>query len=178
MTEAVNDVVKEDVVENEAPFIVEGDQVFIKEDLIEQKFKVLISTSDFLGMSFIENVIKVANMGGVLEEGSVPYMRFPHRCTMVVTGQHPIPNSNVRVFDYETNKEVFAAFVEPTVATFSMDAEDDVVVDKSTNNGTPWTREQLDSMDWKTEFKEVCKDAGIGGRDREKMTKEYISKYS
>ncbi|MNV92783.1 hypothetical protein D3C71_1874060 [compost metagenome] len=73
---------------------------------------------------------------------------------------------------------MFAAFVEPVAATFSLDADDTTVVDKSTNQGTPWTKEQLDSMDWETEFKEVCKSVEITGRSRDKMTKEYLAKFA
>lgn len=138
------------------------------------KYHLHVTCSDTLGLNLIENVIELANMGAKLKPGTIPSMRFPHSCSMILEAeQPPTPRATVRVFEYDTNKEIFAAFVEPTPSTFSLDNE----VDKSTNAGVPWTKDQLDGMDWETEFKEVCKSVGITGRSRDKMTKEYLAKY-
>lgn len=146
-----------------------------------KSYHLHVTSTDSLGMNMIENVIKLANAGATLKPGSIPFMRFPHSVSMVITTDTPpTPSATVRVFEMDTNKEVFAAFVAPVAASFSLDTEDEVetVVDVSKNGETPWTKEQLDAMDWETEFKEVCKSVGITGRSRDKMTKEYLAKFA
>lgn len=143
------------------------------------KYHLHVTSSDSLGLNMIENIIEMANLGAKLKPGTLPSMRFPHSCSLVLEAEvPPVPNATLRVFEYDSCKEVFAAFVEPVAATFSLDTEDAPVVDKSTNQGTPWTKEQLDAMEWETEFKEVCKSVEITGRSRDKMTKEYLAKFS
>jgi len=159
------------------PFVVQDEQVFINEATLN-KYHLHVTSSDSLGLNLIENIIEMANLGAKLKPGTLPSMRFPHSCSLVLEAEvPPTPRATLRVFEYDTCKEVFAAFVEPVAKTFSLDTVDEVVVDKSTNQGTPWTKEQLDSMDWETEFKEVTKSVGITGRSRDKMTKEYLAKY-
>lgn len=135
-----------------------------------------ITSSDSLGLNLIENIIEMANLGATLKPQTLPSMRFPHSCSMVLSAETPpTPSAVIRVFEADTNKEVFKAFAqEKESAIFSLDTQ---TVDKSTNDGTPWTKEQLDSMDWATEFKAVCSACGITGRNRDKMTKEYIAKF-
>jgi hypothetical protein len=140
------------------------------------KYHIHVTSSDSLGLNLLENVVKIANMGGVLKEGTLPSMRFPHSASMILDADEPpVPSATVRVFEYDTCKEVFAAFVEPKAQGFTMEVE---TVDKSKNGDTPWTKEQLDAMEWETEFKEVCKSVGITGRSRDKMTKEYLAKFA
>lgn len=178
MSEVIESIENETPVVDQ-PFIVEDDQVFINEEAVEEKFHIHVTGGDTLGFGWLENVVKIANMGGVIKPGTIPATRFPHSASMVTVGVHPVPSATVRVFEYDTNKEIFAAFVEPTVSTFSLNVDDgEDTVDKSTNNGTPWTKEQLEAMDWETEFKEVCSASGITGRSRAKMTKEYLAKYA
>lgn len=143
------------------------------------KYHIHVTSSDSLGLNLIENIIALANQGATLKEGTLPSMRFPHSCSMVLEAEvPPTPTATMRVFEFDSCKEVFAAFVEPKAAEFSLNTEDTVVVDKSTNQGTPWTKEQLDAMDWETEFKEVCRSVEITGRSRDKMTKEYLAKFA
>lgn len=142
------------------------------------KYHLHVTSSDSLGLNMIENIIKLANQGAYLKHGTLPSMRFPHSCSLEIECETPpVPSATVRVFEHDSNKEVFAVFVEPVAATFSLDNETPVV-DKSTNSGTPWTKEQLDGMDWETEFKEVCRAVEITGRSRDKMTKEYLAKFA
>lgn len=145
-------------------------------------YQINITSKDSLGFNLLENVVAMANLGATLKPGTMPIMNFPHHCTMILEADNPpTPSASIRVFELDTHKEIFAVFVEDTqAATFSMDTEANVeapVVDKSTNSGVPFTVDQLNAMDWKTEFKEVCKSAGISGRDRAQMTKEYLAKY-
>jgi hypothetical protein len=144
------------------------------------KYHLVITSSDTFGMGWLQNIIDMANLGAVMKEGTIPRTSFPHVISMVLEAETPpTPSASLRVFEFESNKEVFAAFVEPVVTGgFSMETEDKETTDKSTNEGKPWTKEQLDSMDWETEFKEVCKSVGITGRSRDKMTKEYLAKFA
>lgn len=140
------------------------------------KYHIHVTSKDSLGMNMIENIIELANMGATMKEGTLPAMRFPHSCSMVIEADEPpTPSAVMRVFEYDTNKEIFPAFVAPKAVGFTTEVE---VVDKSTNNGTPWTKEQLDAMEWETEFKAVMNSVGITGKQRRKMTLDYISKYS
>lgn len=138
------------------------------------KYHLHITGSDSLGLNFIENIIRVANQGATLKEKTIPNMRFPHSISMVLeTDEVVVPSACVRVFHYDSNKEVYATFVAPKAAEFSTDED---VKDYSLNDeGVPWTKEQLDAMEWESEFKAVCKSAGITGRSRDKMTKEYLA---
>lgn len=140
-----------------------------------KEYKLHITGSDSIGFDFVENIVAAANLGAVIAPGTLPFMRFPHSVTMkLVSDTHPLPTASTRVFDAETNKEIFAAFAEPDALGFSMDTEE---VDKSTNAGVPWTKEQLLAMDFDSELRSVCKSVGITGRSKDKMIKEYLAKF-
>lgn len=146
------------------------------EEVTLNRYKLHITGADTIGINYIDNIVAMAALGAKVAEGTYPLLRYPHSVTMTLEAENPpVPSASIRVFNADTNKEIFAAFVEPVAATFSMEAED--VVDLSKNGDTPWTKEQLDSMDWETEFKTVCKSVGITGRSRDKMTKEYLAKF-
>lgn len=139
------------------------------------KYHIHVTGSDSLGLNFIENIVEVANLGAVLKEGTLPNMRFPHSCSMVLESEtHPNPRPTVRVFEYDTNSEIFASLVKPEAAKFTLESVDETIDEEV----KPFTKEQLNEMDWESEFKEVMKSAGITGRSRDKMTKQYISKFS
>ncbi len=136
------------------------------------KYHLHITSSDNLGMNLIENVIEMAALGAVMKPGTIPSMRFPQSVSMVLESDTPpTPKPCIRVFEYDGNKEVFASYVEPVVAKFSTEVDD-------ANETTHFTKEQLDAMEWESEFKEVCKAVGITGRSRDKMTKEYLAKFA
>lgn len=177
----------------ETPFVVQDEQVFINDAFVadatvtdavveepaKTSYILHITSSDSLGLNLIENIIAMANLGATLKPQTLPSMRFPHSCSMVLEAEvPPTPTAVIRVFEAATNKEVFKAFVPKPAqaATFSLDADE--TEDKSTNDGKPWTKEQLDAMEWETEFKEVCKAVGITGRSRDKMTKQYLDKFA
>lgn len=144
-----------------------------------QKFHLHVTGSDSLGLNFIENIVRMANLGAVIKPGTIPSMRFPHSLSMELEAEHPpVPSACVRVFENDTNKEIFAAFVAPVAATFSMESDEETTIDKSTNNGTPWTKEQLLEMDFATELRAVCDSVGITGRSKDKMIKQYLEKFA
>lgn len=136
------------------------------------KYQLHITSSDTFGMAWLQTIIDCANMGATMTPGTIPMTRFPHHITMdLETETPPTPTATLRVFEVG-GLEVFTQHVETKAATFSMDTEEDVV------NGEPLTKEQLDALDWETEFKEVCKSVGVTGRSRDKMTKEYLAKFA
>lgn len=49
---------------------------------MSNEYKVLVTGNDGIGFNFMKNVIELANMGAILEEGKVPTMRFPYSCWM------------------------------------------------------------------------------------------------
>jgi hypothetical protein len=138
-------------------------------------YQINITSKDHLGLNMIENIVEMANKGAVLKPGAMPIMNFPHSCTMLIDSDTPpTPNAFIRVFEVDSKKEVLPSTSEPEVkvptepATFSMENSDE---------HKPLTREELDKLDFQTEFKDLCKSVGITGRDREKMTKEYFAKF-
>lgn len=147
-------------------------------------YQINITSRDSLGLNMVESIVEMANLGATLKTDAMPRLSFPHHCTMLLEAEvPPTPSATVRVFEYGTNKEIFESFSETKqeAATFSMDVNDDDLKDTTivdTGPVVPLTKEQLDALNWKTEFKEVCKLAGITGRDREQMTKEYLAKYA
>ena len=145
-------------------------------EVVLNKYKLYITGSDPLGLNFVENIVDMANLGAIITPGTYPKMTFPHGVVMILEAENPpTPTACIRVFEFDSNKEVFAAFVEPVVSTFSLDAEFEV--DKSTNGGIPWTKDQLLGMDFDTELRAVCKSVGITGRSKDKMIKEYLAKF-
>lgn len=156
---------------------------------MSNKYHLHVTGSDSLGLNFLENVVEMANLGATIKEGTLPAMRFPHSLSMTLEAETPpTPKATLRVFHHDSNKEVYAAFVKPVAATFSTEEADDSDetldesaksnFDLSTNQGTPWTKEQLDAMEFEGEFREVCRSVGITGRSRDKMTKQYLDKFS
>ena len=110
------------------------------------KYEVFITGNDIMGYDFINKIVKYANLGAVISDQEIPRVKnFPQ---------------TVRLY-LETEQ---ALKEEPGVR---LAAYREVV---------PYTKEELDAMDWVSgEFREVCKAAGITGRDRDKMTREYLA---
>lgn len=169
------------------------------------KFHIHVTSSDSLGMNLIENVIQLANLGAVMKPGTIPAMRFPHSVSMILEAEDaPYTSACIRVFEFDSNQEIKNPKpVESIVSVgFSMDEEEkideeeveeedkvieevieeviedkvieeeEVIVDKP----KVYTKEELQAMDFETEFREVCKAVGVVGRGRDKMTKEYLEK--
>lgn len=58
------------------------------------KYIVLVTgTKDSLGFDFMKNVVALANKGAVLQEGKVPFMRFPHQAFMYFQTDELMENS-------------------------------------------------------------------------------------
>lgn len=144
------------------------------------KYEIHVGSADHIGMGMINGIIEVAAMGGRLKEGTIPYMRFPYMTVMVVESETPpTPTPSMRVFEADTRKEVHAVLLQAKESEFSMDLDDDSPKVKLDLNGDrPWTKEELEAMDFDNEFKPVMAASGISGKKRVLMMNKYLSKYS
>ena len=130
--------------ENSGSRVVDKGKDFDVTDL-PQKYKVIVKGTEVFGHSFLLNIQKIANLGGVIDTSHLISNKFPHSCVMVVETSEPIET------DMGAGIEVI-----PVVVALSED--------------------ELKELSWES-FKFVCKKQfGITGRDRQKMTDEYLAK--
>ena len=126
------------------------------------KYDLIIKCGNSLGFGWLDTIVELANEGAVLKEGVLHSLRFPHTAYMEIeTDEEPIATPFVRVFR-EDKSEVFIIKEDEVGVNFSLDT-------------APLTKEELDALEW-NEFKAKLKQVGIGGRDRNKMTTEYLKK--
>lgn len=112
---------------------------------LPQKYKVIVKGTEIFGHSFLLNIQKIANLGGVIDTSHLISNKFPHSCVMLLETSEPI----------ETNMGEGIEVI-PVVAALS--------------------EGELKALSWES-FKSVCKKQfGITGRDRHKMTEEYLAK--
>lgn len=153
------------------------------------KYEVHVTSKDQFGQDLVDHLLKLGALGAKQKEGTFSKLSFPFRVTLEVEADEPpMPSATVKVYD-EKKKEVFATVLqaqakkeekkEESKANFSVEQEEseDGEVDLSTNDdGQPWTKEQLEDLDWDI-FKKVMKASfGITGRDRAKMQRQYLEK--
>ena len=141
-------------------------------------YEIQIRSLDIFGYSMISDVIQYAGKGAILKEDTLPSMTFPYLCVMThETEEEPIPTPTARVFNMSDKgrevyiKKIEIVKVENDGGGFSMEVDSVFATDDS---GKPFTKEALDAMQW-SDFKAVCKAAGVGGRDRVQMTKQYLA---
>lgn len=128
------------------------------------KYQLVVKCGNSLGFGWLEQIVELANQGAVLKDGVMQMLKFPHTCWMEIESDvEPTPNPFVRVFR-EDKSEVLAVKEVEEVNSFSMD------IDTSVRK----TKEELDALEW-DEFKALLKANGIGGRDRNKMTNQYLA---
>lgn len=108
-------------------------------------YKVTVKGNDILGIQWLRNIVKIANMGGVIEERFHIKTSFPHEVTMLVQTENDLR--------LETDMKA-GIIVYP------------VMVAK--------TREEMEALDWE-EFKRECRAWGIAGRHRDTMTNLYMA---
>lgn len=144
------------------------------------KYLLHITSSDNLGLSFLHDVVEAANMGAVIQEGTLPSLRFPQVASMVLEGdKYPTPKASVRVFDFETRQEI-KAVVSPVVpAVFSMEEDEDDNDGVEVPEGVVGlSKEELDALPFDPEFRNECAKVGVKGKKRETMTKAYLAKFA
>lgn len=143
-------------------------------------YEIHIKGKNHIARDFIETIVKFANEGATIKEGTVARLSFPHSVVMTLESDTP-PEATpfIRVFD-EDKKEVRIIPLEVVKVPqegggFSMEVDPAIATNAA--SGKRWTKDELDAMEWE-EFKAVCKADGFGGRDRAKMTKTYVDNSS
>ena len=107
-------------------------------------YKVTVKGNDILGIQWLRNIVKIANMGGVIEERFHIKTTFPHEVTMLL----------------ETENEL----------RLETDMKEGIVVYPVM---VAKTKEEMDEMHW-DDFKRECRTWGIAGRHRETMLNLYL----
>lgn len=153
------------------------------------KYEVHVSSKDMFGHDVVDMLLHFGSLGAKVKEGTFPRMKFPYSVILELEAEEPpMPSGQVRVFDYK-NKEIFANVLldqlrekekaaEKEAGNFSVEQEEGEIDTSLALNpeGNPWTKEQLEDLEWDV-FKKVVKQAfGITGRDRLKMTRQYLDK--
>ena len=141
------------------------------------KYIVHVTSADNLGLAFLQDVVAIANLGGTLQEGTLPSLRFPQIASFVLEAeQPPHTKASVRVYEYDSKQEVFNVPLA-VAASFSMDSG---VSEGEVINPAPapemLSKEALEALPFEPEFRDECAKHGIKGRSRDKMTKEYLAK--
>lgn len=150
------------------------------------KYEVHVTSKDQFGQDLVDHLLKLGALGAKQKEGTFSKLSFPFRVTLEVEADEPpMPSATVKVYD-EKKKEIFATVLqaqakkeekkEEPKANFSVEQEESEggEVDLSTNDdGQPWTKEQLEDLDWDT-FKAVVATKSVTGRSRDKMTRQYL----
>lgn len=160
------------------------------------KYEVHVSSKDMFGHDVVDMLLHFGSLGAKVKEGTFPRMKFPYSVILELEAEEPpMPSGQVRVFDYK-NKEIFANVLldqirekekaaekakakedkQGNFSTEQEEKEDEIDPSLSLNpEGKPWTKEQLEDLEWNS-FKKVVKTQGISGRDRAKMTRQYLDK--
>ena len=107
-------------------------------------YKITVKGTDILGVKWLHNIVKLANMGAKIEERFHIKSTFPHEVTMLL----------------ETENEL----------RLETDMKEGIVVYPVL---VAKTREEMEAMEWE-DFKKEAKAWGIGGRHRETMTNQYM----
>ncbi len=163
------------------------------------KYEIHLTSKDMFGQDVVDNLLELGKLGAVKKEGTFAHMKFPYTVYLEVEAEEPpMPSAQIRVFDHK-KKEVFAKALEEQrkekekaeqkeakkaeskASNFSVeqedkDDEDEGEADNSlaTNDqGEPWTKEQLEDLEWSV-FKKVVATRKIKGRDRVKMQRQYL----
>lgn len=161
------------------------------------KYEIHLTSKDMFGQDVVDNLLAMGKLGAVKKEGSFAHMKFPYTVYLELEAEEPpMPSAQVRVFDYK-GKEIFANVLMDQIrekekaaekakgkedkqgnfSTEQEEKEDEIDLSLSLSpEGKPWTKEQLEDLEWGV-FKKVVKQAfGITGRDRVKMQKQYLEK--
>lgn len=141
-------------------------------------YEIHIASADMLGFGMIDSIIEYAAKGAVRKDGVLPVMKFPFQIVMTHDAEEePVPTPTCRVFNMDDKarevriKKVEVVKVEKENGGFSMEVDPVFATD---DNGKRFTKEALDALSWE-DFKNILKADNISGRDRQKMTKQYLA---
>lgn len=76
------------------------------------KYKLLITSQDYYGHNFIDNIIKYSVKGGVLDKKERFFNDYPHACTMLIETEEFLksePSVEVVIIKEEWTKEALEA---------------------------------------------------------------------
>lgn len=107
-------------------------------------YKITVKGTDILGVRWLHNIVKLANMGAKIEERFHIKTTFPHEVTMIL----------------ETENEL----------RLETDMKEGIVVYPVM---VAKTKEEMDEMHW-DDFKRECRTWGIAGRQRDTMLNLYL----
>lgn len=135
-------------------------------------YEFVVKGSDPIGFNFIDNIIKLANLGATKKESQLPKMSFPHTVYMELESDKcpDVASASIRVFNMsEGGTEVKPWAVESPAATkggFSLEVED---------KPTKLSKEELDALSWDDFKAEVKRVTDQTGRDRKLLTSTYLN---
>lgn len=107
-------------------------------------YKITVKGTDILGVKWLHNIIKLANMGAKIEERFHIKTSFPHEVTMLL----------------ETENEL----------RLETDMKEGIVVYPVM---VAKTKKEMDEMHW-DDFKRECRTWGVAGRQRDTMLNLYL----
>lgn len=107
-------------------------------------YKITVKGTDILGVKWLHNIVKLANMGAKIEERFHIKTTFPHEVTMLL----------------ETENEL----------RLETDMKEGIVVYPVM---VAKTKKEMDEMHW-DDFKRECRTWGIAGRQRDTMLNLYL----
>ena len=158
-----------------------------------KEYEIHITSKDTFGHDVVDQLLRFGKYDNVqVKQGTLPHLKFPFTVYLTLEADEaPMPSAQVRVFDYK-KREVFANVLAEELkkkeklaekeakANFSVEQED-----KEEDNsalalnpaGEPWTKEQLDDLEWSV-FKRVMSTKDVKGRDRQRMSRQYLEAVS
>lgn len=107
-------------------------------------YKITLKSTDIVGVKWLHNIVKFANMGAVIEDRFFTKTSFPHEVTMIL--------------ETDTDFRIETDMKEGIIVYPVMVAK---------------TKKEMDAMEW-NEFKKECRTWGISGRQRDTMLNQYM----
>jgi hypothetical protein len=132
-------------------------------------YEFVVKGNDPIGFNFIENIIKLANLGATKKESQLPKMSFPHTVYMELEADKApdVANASIRVFNMsEGGTEVLPGAVEAPVVKGGFSLE--VAKEKM-------SKEELEALSWDDFKAEVKRVTDQTGRDRKLLTSTYLN---
>lgn len=132
-------------------------------------YEFVVKGNDPIGFNFIENIIKLANLGATKKESQLPKMSFPHTVYMELEADKApdVANASIRVFNMsEGGVEVMPGAVETPVVKGGFSLE--VAKEKM-------SKEELEALSWDDFKAEVKRVTDQTGRDRKLLTSTYLN---
>lgn len=107
-------------------------------------YKITLKSTDIIGVKWLHNIVKFANMGAVIEDRFFTKTSFPHEVTMIL--------------ETDTDFRIETDMKEGIIVYPVMVAK---------------TKEEMDALNWEG-FKKECRAWGVGGKHRDTMLNQYM----